>query len=85
MIVKIFSVFDKKARSFCTPFYMPNVETAVRAFHQAANDKSIDVGRYPADFDLFMLGTFNDETGVTESPLGNHEHVVSALELVISE
>ena len=34
----------------------------MRAFIYAANDLTTDVGRYPSDFSLYHLGTYDDET-----------------------
>nr|QJB21640.1 MAG: nonstructural protein [Microvirus sp.] len=60
MKLDIFSVFDAKAKTFCTPFFSSNISTATRAFAHAANDKTTDIGRYPSDFTLYHIGTFND-------------------------
>lgn len=60
----MFSVYDKKARCFCKPFSSENEQTATRAFVYAANDPTSDIGRYPTDFALYYLGTFEDSTGI---------------------
>lgn len=60
MIRHMFSVYDNKAEAFCNPFFMENKSTAIRSFTYAANDKTIDIGKYPEDYTLFYMGEFND-------------------------
>lgn len=62
MIKDIFVVRDTKVGAFATPFYLENISVAMRAFAHAANDPTTDVGRYPSDFSLYHLGTYDDET-----------------------
>lgn len=59
----MYSVYDSKANCFCTPFFSENDATAVRAFRYAANDQTIEIGKYPSDFTLFAIGQFDSETG----------------------
>lgn len=63
MILKVFSVFDSKAKLFSHPFYCLNSGVAVRSFEQAVNDSNGDFGRWPSDYTLFELGEFDDDTG----------------------
>jgi len=62
MKLDIFAVYDVKAGSYATPFFAPNISHAQRSFAFAANDSNTDVNRYPSDFSLWHLGTFNAET-----------------------
>lgn len=64
MIHKVLAVFDSKAQAFATPFYVANIQIGMRAFHAAANDNSLLVGKYPADYSLFALGEWDDETAL---------------------
>lgn len=61
MIKPMFSVFDAKARVFSSPFLSTNEDTAIRDFKRAATDPQTDICRFPSDYDLYRLGTFNDE------------------------
>lgn len=63
MILKIFTIYDSKANSFLQPFYCPNQSVAIRHFAHAANDPSTDIGRYPEDFNLHEIGTFDTDSG----------------------
>lgn len=64
MIKYFYAVYDSKAKCFANPFFMVNDATAVRALAAAANDPSTEVCRFPEDFTLFLLGSFDDSTGV---------------------
>lgn len=68
----IFTVFDSKAEAFLNPFYSNAVGLALRSFEAACNDATHDFHKYAADYTLFQLGTFNQESGTFDllaSPL----------------
>jgi len=69
MILQIFCIFDSKAQVFNTPFYMKHQADAVRACIEVGSDPSTTPGKYPEDFSLFYLGTFDDSTGRHELTL----------------
>lgn len=62
MNLYLFSIHDQKAEIFMTPFVAPNAATAKRSFAHAANDPNSDICRFPGDFTLFELGSFNGDT-----------------------
>ena len=62
MILRIFTVYDQKARYHLKPFLMQTKEEAIRAFTDAANDQSVDIGRHPEDYTLMEIGGFDDAT-----------------------
>ena len=50
------------------PFYQANNAVAIRAFTNAVNDEKVNnINQNADDMELWLLGTFNDETGVIES------------------
>lgn len=59
----IYSVWDSKSRSFCNPFTAHNDNCAIRDFTHAATDPGNEISRYPTDFTLFKLATFDFESG----------------------
>lgn len=63
-LLRMFAVEDVKSESFQSPFVMPAVGAATRAFADLANDKQTTVGRHPEDFRLIEVGTFDTDTGV---------------------
>ncbi|AXH75720.1 MAG: nonstructural protein [Microviridae sp.] len=58
----IFSVYDTKAKTFCTPFFSQNKNTALRDFKHACNDTGSHLFKSPEDYTLFELGSFDDES-----------------------
>lgn len=67
MILSIYSIKDVKVDAFMPLFVMQSDVMAFRAFHQLVSDDKTQVSKYPADFALYRLGTFNDATGVVLS------------------
>lgn len=63
MIVKIFAIYDSKARAFLQPFFSPNAAVALRSFERAVNDERSDFHVFAGDYELFELGEFNDHSG----------------------
>lgn len=58
----VMCVYDLKARAYVTPFFVPTVAVGIRAFRNCAQDKTHAFGRNPADYALFELGVFDDDT-----------------------
>ena len=80
MILKIFSVYDMKAKFFGQPFYEQQEESALRAFTDAVNDSSRAENmwnKHPADFQLFVIGEFDNESGHVH-PLGPNAIVMAS-------
>lgn len=63
MSLIIFSVYDKKAGSFNTPFFAPTEEVGRRAFIDLCRDERTTVAMHPEDFDLFAMGEFSSTSG----------------------
>lgn len=70
MIQGVYSVYDSKLKAYMLPFYAATEAVAIRSFSNAANDDSTGLAKNPADYTLFFLATFNDESGeiVMRSP-----------------
>lgn len=60
--MKIFTVHDSKAEAYLPPFYMKTKGEALRAFETTVKDENSQFNKYPADYTLVELGTFNEET-----------------------
>lgn len=63
---KVFAVLDTQVKAFMQPFFSPTVGSATRAFRDAVNDPSTMLNKHPADYVLYEIGTWDDETGVIE-------------------
>lgn len=67
MRVVLFSIFDRKAKIFMAPFVARSETDAVRQISASFRDpqmKDTPVGQNPSEFDLRVIGSFDDETGV---------------------
>lgn len=61
----VVSIKDRAADAFGRPFYVPSVGVAIRSFQDEVNRAAEDNQMYqhPDDFDLYDLGSFDDNTG----------------------
>lgn len=68
MINIICSVKDRAADAFGRPLFVPSVGLAIRSFSDEINRAADDnqMHHHSDDFDLFELGTFDDNTGIIE-------------------
>lgn len=64
--MNVYCIHDKQAETYETPFTLPNHAYAIRSFQDAVN-KDTPYGKYPTDFELVHLGTYDQETGKFES------------------
>ena len=63
MKIMIYSVYDIKTKVFGQPNFMLNKGAALRAWQDAANDQQSNIGKHPADYTMFEIGEWDDETG----------------------
>lgn len=72
----VFSMYDKKTKVFSDPHCYRTIEEARRSFGQAAQDEKTLINKHPDDFELYFVGTFNEENGYYQ-PLEMRELVCS--------
>ena len=65
MITELFSVFDLAAKRFIDPFTGPTVEFALRGFKEACETEGHQFRKFPEDYVLYHIGTFDQQTGNT--------------------
>lgn len=60
------AIRDSAAGAFNRPFFVPTVGFAIRSFRDECNRQAPDNPMYnhPADFELYQLGYYQEETGV---------------------
>ena len=66
MIHHVFAVYDDKAGAFLPPFFLHTVGLARRLFTDSANQEGHPFNQHPADFTLFRIGRWDDNTGKYE-------------------
>lgn len=59
----VFSIHDTKAGHFTPPFMAHNYADAERSIIASTQQPGSMLGQFPHDFDLYFLGTFNDQSG----------------------
>lgn len=81
--MKIFSIYDNKTEIYSKPFYELTIGSAIRVFGDAANDPASAFSKHPADYNLFLLGEFDDNTGEILSQ--TNQNLGSCLEHIKSD
>lgn len=81
MKLEIFAVYDSAAQAFLQPFFAPAKGSALRMLTDAVNDEKHEFSKHAADYTVFYLGSWDDNSGVFDS--GPPERVVTCLELVM--
>lgn len=81
MLFKVFAIYDSKAQAYYPPFFQATVGLATRIFGDMANNPESTVGRYPADYTLFEIGTYDDQTAKMVAGKAHVSHGI-ALEYV---
>lgn len=64
---QIFTVLDSVAGIWLEPFFEATIESAVRAFREIVNKEGHQFNRFPQDFALYHIGSFDEKTGVVVS------------------
>lgn len=72
MKLHVMVTYDKKAQAYQQPFFVTVPAIGTRSFANAVNQSGHVMNVNPEDFTLFLLGTFDDETGffqLTANPI----------------
>ena len=80
MELRIYSIRDAKAEIFNQPIFQKTHGEAERNFQTLVNDEKSTVFKYPEDFDLYYVGSYDDNTGLIK-PLDTPQHIVKAIAL----
>lgn len=62
----VYSVKDIKSELFANPFIQENNAVAIRNFGTACEDEKSKLNKYPEDFVLHHIGTYNFTSGAIE-------------------
>lgn len=60
--LKIFTVYDAKAEAYLSPFFLPTTGLALRGFADVANEPNHQFNKYPSDYTLNEIGTYEEST-----------------------
>ncbi len=64
-ILAVYSIFDRKAIMYNTPFFQPNVAVARRTFADLLVDNKTIISKHPDDYALYELGHFDTNTALS--------------------
>ncbi|AZL82667.1 nonstructural protein [Apis mellifera associated microvirus 60] len=78
MVLKILASYDKKTALYDRPFLVRHVNEALREWDIVCKDQQTKYGKNPEDFDLYLVGQFDDETG--EVIPGKPQHLSSGVQ-----
>lgn len=78
--MNVYCIHDKKAKTFETPFCLPNNAYAIRSFQDAVNNEKSPYHKYSQDFELVQLGEYNQDTGKL-TPLPSPAILIQATDL----
>jgi len=81
VIMKIFTVRDNVVQAYLQPFFSVNEGSAIRSLQEVVNDPNHTFAKYPADYSLYFVGSFDDATGVI-TPEPEPHRLVSLIDLV---
>lgn len=59
----VVAVRDSAVDAFMRPFFVPTTGVAVRSFSDEVLRAESEMHKHPADYELFELGRFDEETG----------------------
>lgn len=79
----ICSVYDNKAKLWATPFYAHSEVTALRDFLGAAKAAGSAIAQFPADYELWKIGGWDDQKG--DLLIYEHTYLGRADDLVSKE
>lgn len=88
MKLLIVAVRDRAADAFMRPFFVPTRGMAIRSFQDEVNRAAPDnsMNAHPEDYDLFALGTFDEETGqFTGNQTGQPEQIAIGKDSLIAK
>lgn len=81
MLLSAYSIYDRKALQYHPPFFAVQDGVAVRMVSDLANDAQTNIGTHPADYVLYLIGTYNDANGAM-LPAAALVHITDVLPLV---
>lgn len=82
MLMQIIAVRDNRIEAFMQPTFVAHPGQGVRAFQDHCQDEKTDFHRHPEDFDLYLLGEYNDQTGQFSPPDGGPQRLIRAFDIV---
>ena len=67
MTQNIYAIYDEKAEAYNAPFPLATDGLAKRSFEMACTNPATDLYKYPGDFKLYCIATWDDSKGTFEN------------------
>lgn len=80
-LTNAFAVKDIKSALFSQPHFVETKGVAIRSFATACEDPNTNLNKYPSDFSLYHIGTYNIESGQLTA-ISKPEQIANASEFV---
>lgn len=80
MILRVYSIYDKKGLHYGPPVCAMNDDLAKRYFQELCGSPGSLYAKYPDDFDLFEIGFYDEDTAKLTSH-ENNLHIMNARSL----
>jgi len=61
------SLYDRATEAYAPIMTVNTRNEAIRSFRQAVNDPQTPIYNNPTDYELYVVGTFNDQDGEIEA------------------
>ena len=61
------AVLDQKVGAFSPPMFVRSKGEAIRSFLDACADPQVSISKHPEDYQMYCLGSFDDQTGALVS------------------
>lgn len=65
--MKLYAIRDKQLAAYTNIMQFPTDGVAIRAFTNETNRKESEIWAHPNDYDLHLIGTFDERTGNLEN------------------
>jgi len=72
MRLEIYALRDVRTEAFNRPMFLQNKAVLDRAIIDAINDENSLLHHHPEDYQVYYLGTFDEQTGKIESLPAEH-------------
>lgn len=63
MTLKLFSLYDSAVEAYNTPMFLRSRGEAIRSLQAAVNEPGNNISKWPAQFTLFEIGSYDDSSG----------------------
>ncbi len=71
MKTEMFTVLDQVADHYLEPFFSPTIESGIRAFKSVVQTEGHQFGKFPEDYALYHIGTYDGGQGTIEAKMPN--------------